>query len=185
MKKEKEIEFMVRLKGKQAKYLSDFVEQGYYTTKSEVVRAGILELAHKHKVEEEKLEMELLGKAIERDMEEIKQGKSKLYSEKEFQKKFSYLKKWVALVYKIQYDEKFFKSLEQLPKELQELFYKKIEKIKREELSRKHLQYGCPYFTEKITTSARLTYKINKDLLIFNRCFANHKEYERWLKNEK
>lgn len=93
MKKEKEIEFMVRLKGKQAKYLSDFVEQGYYTTKSEVVRAGILELAHKHKVEEEKLEMELLGKAIERDMEEIKQGKSKLYSEKEFQKKFSYLKK--------------------------------------------------------------------------------------------
>lgn len=93
MKKEKEIEFMVRLKGKQAKYLSDFVEQGYYTTKSEVVRAGILELAHKHKVEEEKPEMELLGKAIERDMEEIKQGKSKLYSEKEFQKKFSYLKK--------------------------------------------------------------------------------------------
>lgn len=89
------------------------------------------------------------------------------------------------MVYKIQYDEKFFKSLEQLPKELQELFYKKIEKIKREELSRKHLQYGCPYFTEKITTSARLTYKINKDLLIFNRCFANHKEYERWLKNEK
>ncbi|HOW29727.1 MAG TPA: hypothetical protein PK685_03620 [archaeon] len=36
---------------------------------------------------------ELLGKAIERDMEEIKQGKSKLYSEKEFQKMFSYLKK--------------------------------------------------------------------------------------------
>jgi len=87
-----EIEFMVRLKGKQAKYLSDFVEQGYYTTKSEVVRAGILELAQKHKMEEKK-EMELVGKAIERDLKDIKNGKSKLHSEKEFQKKFSYLKK--------------------------------------------------------------------------------------------
>jgi predicted DNA-binding protein len=37
--------------------------------------------------------MELLGKAIERDMEKIKQGKSKLHSEKDFQKIFSYLKK--------------------------------------------------------------------------------------------
>lgn len=92
MAKEKEIEFMVRLKGKQAKYLSDFVDKGYYATKSEVVRAGILELAHKHKVDK-KLEMELLGKAIERDMEKIKQGKSKLHSEKDFQKNFSYLKK--------------------------------------------------------------------------------------------
>ena len=41
-----------------------------------------------------KKEKSPLGKAIERDMEEIKQGKSKLYSEKEFQKKFSYLKKF-------------------------------------------------------------------------------------------
>lgn len=40
-----------------------------------------------------KKEKSPLGKAIERDMEEIKQGKSKLYSEKEFQKKFSYLGK--------------------------------------------------------------------------------------------
>lgn len=88
------------------------------------------------------------------------------------------------MVYKIQYDDMFFKSLKKLPLELQKLFYKKIEKIKREELSRKHLHYGYPYFVEKVTASARLTYKINGDVLIFNRCFANHKEYDMWLKNK-
>jgi Arc/MetJ-type ribon-helix-helix transcriptional regulator len=85
---EKEIEFMVRLKGKQAKYLSDFVEQGYYATKSEVVRAGILELAQKHKVEEKpsKEEVILVNKAIDKEMKKILSGKKKTYTEKEFYK---------------------------------------------------------------------------------------------------
>lgn len=39
-----------------------------------------------------KKEQALLGKAIERDLEEIKQGKSKLYSKKEF----SYSKKSIS-----------------------------------------------------------------------------------------
>lgn len=89
MKKEKEIEFTIRLKGKQAKYLSDFVDQGYYATKSEVIRAGILELAHKHKVEEEKPSKEeviLVNKAIAREMKKIKSGKKNTYTEEEFYK---------------------------------------------------------------------------------------------------
>jgi Arc/MetJ-type ribon-helix-helix transcriptional regulator len=89
MAKENEIEFMVRLKGKQAKYLSDFVNKGYYATKSEVVRAGILELAQKHKVDEEKPSKEeviLVNKAIAREMEKIKSGKKKTYTEEEFYK---------------------------------------------------------------------------------------------------
>jgi len=88
MKKETEIEFIVRLKGKQAKYLSDFVNQGYYATKSEVVRAGILELAHKHKVEGKpsKEEVILVNKAINREMDKVKSGKKKTYTEEEFYK---------------------------------------------------------------------------------------------------
>jgi Arc/MetJ-type ribon-helix-helix transcriptional regulator len=87
---EKEIEFMVRLKGKQAKFLSDFVEQGYYATKSEVVRAGILELAQKHKVEEKpsKEEVILVNKAIAREMKKIKEGKIKTYTLEEVLKKY-------------------------------------------------------------------------------------------------
>ncbi|MFA5745865.1 MAG: hypothetical protein WCX73_00785 [Candidatus Pacearchaeota archaeon] len=86
---EKEIEFTIRLKGKQAKYLSDFVEQGYYTTKSEVVRAGILELAQKHKMEEKpsKEEVILVNKAIAREMEKLKKGKTKLYTFEEVLKR--------------------------------------------------------------------------------------------------
>ena len=87
---EKEIEFTIRLKGKQAKYLSDFVEQGYYATKSEVVRAGILELAQKHKVEEKpsKEEVILVNKAIAREMDKLKKGKTKTYTYAEIQKKY-------------------------------------------------------------------------------------------------
>jgi len=92
---EKEIEFMVRLKGKQAKYLSDFIEQGYYTTKSEVVRAGILELAQKHKVEEAKPSKEeviLVNRAIAREMDKIKKGKTKTYTLEEVLKKYPDMK---------------------------------------------------------------------------------------------
>ncbi len=95
MAKEKEIEFMVRLKGKQAKYLSDFVDKGYYATKSEVVRAGILELAHKHKTIDEKPSKEeviLVNKAIAKEMDKIKKGKIKTYTLEEVLKKYPDMK---------------------------------------------------------------------------------------------
>ena len=89
------------------------------------------------------------------------------------------------MVYTIKYNAEFTKSLKSLPLDLQKLFYKKIEKVKLEELSRKHLHYGCPYFTEKVTISARLVYEIKENTLTFVYCFKNHKEYERWYRNEK
>ncbi len=88
------MEFVVRLKGKQESILNDFVNKGYYNTKSETMRAGLLSLAEKHKIEDKPSleEVTLLNKAIKHEMKKIKDGKTKLHSEKEFQKRFGYLK---------------------------------------------------------------------------------------------
>jgi len=58
-------------------------------------------------------------------------------------------------------------------------------KVKQEDISRKHLKYGLPYFVEKVTDSSRVIYKIEKDHLIFVICFQNHKDYEKWYRNLK
>jgi hypothetical protein len=54
---------------------------------------------------------------------------------------------------------------------LKKRFIKKIEKVKQEDISRKHLKYGLPYFVEKVTNSSRMIYKIEEDNLIFIICF--------------
>jgi len=87
------------------------------------------------------------------------------------------------LSYKIIYSPDFFESLDKLPIDLRRLFIKKIEKVKREYICRKHLEFGMPYFVEKVNKSARLIYKINDDTLLFIMCFKDHKQYERWYKS--
>jgi mRNA-degrading endonuclease RelE of RelBE toxin-antitoxin system len=89
------------------------------------------------------------------------------------------------LSFKISYTHIFFKSLDNLPIDLRKIFFKKIEKVKQEDISRKHLKYGLPYFVEKVTDSSRLIYKIEKNHLIFIICFQNHKDYEKWYRNLK
>lgn len=87
------MEFVVRLKGKQKDILEDFVKKGYFNTKSEVIRAGILELNNKYNKEKPSLEeVELVNKAIKHEMKKIKQGKTKLRSEDEFLEKYPHLK---------------------------------------------------------------------------------------------
>ena len=88
-------EFMVRLNGKPKEYVDKFLEQGYFNTKSEVVRLGIMELASKYKLEcdeyvPSKEELKLVGKAVER---ELKKNKGKFYTEKEFLDMYPHLKK--------------------------------------------------------------------------------------------
>ena len=85
------MEFVVRLKGKQEHILKDFVEKGYYNTKSEVIRAGLLELAQKHNLEPSLEEVILVRKAIKNEFNKIKNNKEKTISEKQFLKKYSYL----------------------------------------------------------------------------------------------
>jgi len=90
-------EFIVRLNGKPKEYVDRFLEKGYFNTKSEVVRLGIMELASKYKIDTEeylpsKEEIKLVGKAVKREMAKIKNGKTKVHSQEEFFKVFPHLK---------------------------------------------------------------------------------------------
>ena len=87
-------EFIVRLNGKPKEYIDKFLEKGYFNTKSEIVRLGIMELANKYKIDNEeylpsKEEIKLVGKAVEK---ELKKNKGKFYTEKEFLDMFPNLK---------------------------------------------------------------------------------------------
>jgi len=90
-------EFMVRLKGKPKEYMDVLLKRGYFSTKSEIVRHGILALATKYDVENDyvvdKDELIKVGKVVERELRDIKKKKSKLYTEKEFLELFPHLKK--------------------------------------------------------------------------------------------
>lgn len=48
---------------------------------------------------------------------------------------------------------------------------------------RRHLRFGVPMHVEKVTEQARFVYKIEGDLLSVVRCFATHKEYEKWYRS--
>jgi len=87
-------EFVVRLNGKPKEYVDRFIEKGYFNTKSEIVRLGIMELASKYKIDTDiytpsKEELRLVGKAVER---ELKKNKGKFYTEKEFLDMYPHLK---------------------------------------------------------------------------------------------
>ena len=45
---------------------------------------------------------------------------------------------------------------------------------------RRHLKHGLPWNVEDVTKQARLVYLADDDILRIIRCFATHKEYERW-----
>ena len=87
--------FVVRLKGKPKEYVDYFLEKGYFNTKSEIVRLGILELSRKYLLNDEisKKELKLVGNAVERDLKKIKSTKQKFYTENDFKKKFAHLRK--------------------------------------------------------------------------------------------
>ena len=82
-------EFLVRLKGKPEEYMSKLLDQGYFNTKSEIVRLGIIEISKRYLEDDiSKNELELVGKAVEK---ELKNNAGKLKSEKYFKKKYSKL----------------------------------------------------------------------------------------------
>jgi len=46
---------------------------------------------------------------------------------------------------------------------------------------RRHLSHGLPDFVENVTKQARFAYEIKENVLVIHRCFATHKEYEKWV----
>ena len=67
---------------------------------------------------------------------------------------------------------------------LRKYFIKHTEKISKE-LPRRHMQFGLPYYVEEVTRQARLVYEVKNESLYVIRCFAAHKEYEKWYKSFK
>jgi len=81
-------EFIVRLKGKQDEIIDNLVNEGYFNTKSEVIRAGILELYNKYFDNVTKEEVELVHKATKVEMKKLKDSKTKLSSLDDLKKKY-------------------------------------------------------------------------------------------------
>ncbi|PIU02860.1 MAG: hypothetical protein COT55_01280 [Candidatus Diapherotrites archaeon CG09_land_8_20_14_0_10_32_12] len=80
-------EFVVRLKGKQEQIMDDLIKEGYFNTKSEAIRAGLLELYHKYFDGVTREEVELINKAREYEMKDIRSGKAKTYTLDEIKQK--------------------------------------------------------------------------------------------------
>lgn len=71
------------------------------------------------------------------------------------------------------------KNLDEMNPQLRIFFLKHIEKIGVMP-PRRHLCFGLPFNVINITKQARLIYQFEGDTLFVLRCFATHKEYERW-----
>ena len=76
------------------------------------------------------------------------------------------------------------KDLKSMPKELQPVFIKHLEKIGGNP-PKKHMKYVLPYHVEKFTRQARIIYSIDHQKLFIIRCFAKHKDYEKWYESFK
>ncbi|MDE1827844.1 MAG: hypothetical protein KGH65_01650 [Candidatus Micrarchaeota archaeon] len=71
------METLVRLEGAVATILEELVKRGFYKTKSDAIRAGILELGKEY-IPKSELEARLVSAKIKRIESQIKKGKVKL-----------------------------------------------------------------------------------------------------------
>jgi len=85
-------ELLVRLQGAQEVILDKLVSSGIFKTRSEAIRAGILELGKEFAVFKslQDIEDELVVRKMLKVSDEIKQGKRKVLSEKEVRKKYGF-----------------------------------------------------------------------------------------------
>ena len=85
-------ETMVRLEEPQEVIVEKLTKTGVYKTKSEVIRAGIMELGKQYKVFKsfKEIEDELAARKMQKISEEIKKGKRKVLSEAEVKKKYGF-----------------------------------------------------------------------------------------------
>ena len=79
----------------------------------------------------------------------------------------------------IAWDERGDSDFQALEKTLQRFFKAHLEKLSKMP-PRRHLKHGLPFFVEDVTKQARLVYLEDGELLRVIRCFATHKEYEKW-----
>ena len=80
---------------------------------------------------------------------------------------------------KIIFEEKPQKDFNSLEPKLQGFFRVHIDKLQGIP-PRRHLKHHLPWHVEDVTRQARLVYNERNDALFVIRCFATHKEYQRW-----
>jgi len=80
---------------------------------------------------------------------------------------------------KIIFEKQATKDFLSFDKALQEFFRKHINKLSSMP-PRRHLRFGLPFHVENVTKQARFVFAEENDTLYVIRCFASHKEYERW-----
>jgi len=85
-------DILIHLDGSVEATLKRLVEAGFFKTKAEAVRAGILELGKEYHVVKSREELldELAVAKMQRIDEEIKSGKRKTISEAEVRKKYGF-----------------------------------------------------------------------------------------------
>jgi len=79
----------------------------------------------------------------------------------------------------LEYSDDSLKDLQKFEKQLQAFFIRHVEKLQKMP-PRRHMRHGLPWHVENVTQQARLLYKEKEGVLQIVRCFATHKEYERW-----
>ena len=76
------------------------------------------------------------------------------------------------------------RDLESMDAGLRKFFIKHVDKLLAIP-PRRHLKFGIPYQVEDVTRQARLVFDLKDEELFVIRCFATHKEYEKWYKSFK
>ncbi|MBI4210050.1 MAG: hypothetical protein HY544_00900 [Candidatus Diapherotrites archaeon] len=82
------------------------------------------------------------------------------------------------------YSEHALRYLEKMDNSARRLLIKHVEKI-LETPQQRHMRFGLPFYVEEVTRQARMAYNPDGETIFILRCFATHKEYERWYKSYK
>ena len=84
---------------------------------------------------------------------------------------------------KIIYTEQSLETLQKMDNSARKIFIKRIEKLATIPQGR-HLKFGLPFNVEEVTKQGRIVYLTKEETLYIIRCFATHKEYEKWYKKQ-
>ncbi len=76
------------------------------------------------------------------------------------------------------------KELDAMDPQLRKMFFRHIDKVVAGPNQRR-MRFGLPCYTEEVTRQARLVYNNDDGNFFIVRCFAAHKEYEKWYKSYK
>lgn len=86
------METLIKMSGVPEDVLNLLIARGYFKTKTEAIRAGVLELGKEYHIlrSPEELEAELAALKMKKISKEVKQGKRKVLSEEQVKKSYGF-----------------------------------------------------------------------------------------------